>query len=75
MWGTMFVRSLGGAILAASCVALLAMTGDGDPFSALSENAAYIMIAAAILSGLFLTLILIAGADRAASRRHKGSGH
>jgi hypothetical protein len=71
----MFVRSLGGAILAASCVALLAMTGDGDPFAALSENAAYVMIAAAILSGVFVTLILIAGADRASSRWPKRSQH
>ncbi len=69
----MFVRSSVGVVLAASCVALLAMTGDGDPFAALSKNAAYVLIAAAILGGLFLTLILIAGADRAGSRHPKRS--
>ena len=52
--------------MAGFCVALLATTGDGDPFAALSEIAAYVMIGAAILGGLFLTLILLAGADRAA---------
>ena len=61
----MFVRSVIGAVFAGVCVALLAMTGDGDPFAALSEIAAYVMIGAAILAGVCLTLILIAGADRA----------
>ena len=67
----MFVRSVIGAVLAGLCVALLAMTGDGDPFAALSEIAAYVMIGAAILGGLFLTLILIAGSDRALPRLPK----
>ncbi|KAB2941754.1 MAG: hypothetical protein K8F92_11610 [Hyphomicrobium sp.] len=70
----MLIRSLIGVILAAICVGLLAMTGDGDPFSALSKAAAYVMIGAAILGGLCLTLILIAGADRAAARRPKWLG-
>ena len=67
----MFVRSVIGAALAGFCVALLAMTGDGDPFSALSKIAAYFMIAAAILGGVCLTLILIAGADRGIPRLSK----
>ncbi len=67
----MFVRSVIGAVLAGLCVALLAMTGDGDPFAALSEIAAYFMIGAAILGGLFLTLILIAGSEGAIPRLPK----
>ena len=38
----MFVRSIIGTILAGVCVALLAMTGKGDPFAALGKVAAYI---------------------------------
>ena len=67
----MFVRSVIGAVLAGLCVALLATTGDGDPFAALSEIAAYVMIGAAILAGVCLTLILIAGSDRAIPRLPK----
>lgn len=55
-----------GGILAAICVGLLAMAGDGDAFSARSEGGAYIAIGAAIVGGLCLMLILIASAERAA---------
>ena len=65
----MLIRSLIGAILAALCVAFLATTGDGDPFAALGRTAAYVMIVAAILGGVFLTLIAIAGFDSWRSRK------
>ena len=64
----MFVRSIIGTILAGVCVALLAMTGDGDPFAALSEVAACVMIGAAIVGGVCVSLVLIASADRTALR-------
>lgn len=62
----MLIRCLIGAGLIGLCVAVLAAIGAGssnDPFAAMGRLGAYLMILAAIIGGLFLTLALAAGAD------------